>query len=149
MGEQGELNVGQLMRQVYGSEVVSVGFTTHHGFVTAASEWGTPAQRKKVRPALHGSYEDYFHETALGRFMLPIRTDYRLREVLSSEQHLERAIGVIYMPETERQSHYFYANLAAQFDAVIHIDKTHALTPLELTSQWVGGEAPETFPGGL
>lgn len=149
MGEQGELNVGQLMRQVYGKEATLVGFTTHHGYVTAASDWGAPAQRKKVRPALHGSYEDYFHQTALGSFFLPIKGNNRLQEVLSHEQHLERAIGVIYLPETERQSHYFYVNLAKQFDAIIHIDETHALKPLEITSHWVDGEVPETYPEGF
>ena len=149
MGEQGELNVGQLMRQVYENQVFSVGFTTHHGTVTAASDWGAPAERKKIRPALHGSYEDFFHQTALGRFLLPTNIDPHLRAHLLSQRHLERAIGVIYLPETERQSHYFYANIAAQFDAVIHIDETHALKPLETTSHWVGGEAPETYPEGF
>jgi erythromycin esterase-like protein len=147
MGEQNELNVGQLMRQVYPDEVVLVGFTTHHGYVTAASEWGAPAESKQVRPALDGSYERAFHQTALGRFILPIKNDDRLQEQLSKPQ-LERAIGVIYQPETERQSHYFYANLARQFDVVIHIDETSALKPLEPSSYWIGGEAPETYPVG-
>jgi erythromycin esterase-like protein len=147
MGEQNELNVGQLMRQVYPDEVVLVGFTTHHGYVTAASEWGAPAESKQVRPALDGSYEHAFHQTALGRFILPIKNDDRLQEQLSKPQ-LERAIGVIYQPETERQSHYFYANLAQQFDVVIHIDETSALKPLEPSSSWTGGEAPETYPVG-
>jgi len=149
MGERGELNIGQLMRQAHGKDAVLVGFTTHHGYVTAASDWDAPAQRKKVKPALHGSYEDYFHRTAIASFYLPIRGNYLLQETLSYEQHLERAIGVIYSPETERQSHYFYANLSQQFDAIIHIDETNALTPLELTSHWVSGDAPETYPVGL
>ena len=149
MGEGGELNVGQLMRQRYGHDVRLIGFTTHHGHVTAASDWGAPAQRKMIRPALHSSYEDYFHQTSLNKFYLPIKEDYRLREMLSQEQHLERAIGVIYAPQTERQSHYFFANLASQFDAIIHIDETNALRPLETTSHWVDGEAPETYPVGI
>ncbi len=149
MGEQGELNVGQLMRQTYGDQVISVGFTTHHGTVTAASDWGAPVQRKQVRPALHGSYEDYFHQMGVGSFYLPIKGNHLLHEIFSYGHHLERAIGVIYAPKTERQSHYFHANLAKQFDAVIHIDESQALTPLELTSHWVDGEAPETYPGGL
>jgi erythromycin esterase-like protein len=149
MGEQGELNVGQLMREAHGNEAVLVGFTTHHGHVTAASDWGAPAERKKIKPALHSSYEDYFHQTGISSFYLPIRGNYLLQETLSFEQHLERAIGVIYLPQTERQSHYFYADLTKQFDAIIHIDETHALKPLELTSHWVGGEAPETYPVGL
>ena len=80
---------------------------------------------------------------------MPTNIDPHLRAHLLSQRHLERAIGVIYLPETERQSHYFYANIAAQFDAVIHIDETHALKPLETTSHWVGGEAPETYPEGF
>ena len=72
-----------------------------------------------------------------------------MQEALSKEQHLERAIGVIYAPQTERQSHYFFANLASQFDAIIHIDETNALRPLETTSHWVDGEAPETYPVGI
>jgi len=149
MGEGGELNVGQLMRQRYGDDVRLVGFTTHHGHVTAASDWGSPAERKKIRAALHNSYEDYFHQTSLSKFYLPIKADYRLREMLSQEPHLERAIGVIYAPQTERQSHYFFANLASQFDAVIHIDETNALRPLETTGHWIDGEAPETYPVGI
>jgi len=149
MGQQGELNVGQLMRQAYGKEVFLLGFTTYHGSVTAASDWGMPAQHKNVRPALHGSYEDYFHQTGIDKFFLPIKKNCLLQETLSFEKSLERAIGVIYAPHTERQSHYFHANIVAQFDAIIHIDKTHALRPLEITGHWVDGEAPETYPVGL
>ncbi len=149
MGEQGELNVGQLMRQNYDEEAFLVGFTTHHGYVTAASDWGRPAQRKRVMPALFDSYEDFFHQTDLAQFLLPIRKNFLLQGALSKKNHLERAIGVIYLPETERQSHYFYANLIEQFDAIIHIDETSALIPLEKTANWVEGEAPETYPEGL
>lgn len=149
MGERGELNLGQLMRQTYGDEVISVGFTTHHGTVTAASDWGAPVQRKKLIPAIHNSYEDYFHSVGMKAFYLPIRKNYLLHEAFSYGRHLERAIGVIYAPKTERQSHYFHANLSKQFDAIIHIDESHAVKPLELTSHWVDGEAPETYPRGL
>jgi len=149
MGDQGELNVGQLMRQVYGAQAVLIGFTTHHGYVTAASDWGAPAERKKIRPALPGSYEDVFHQSSYRRFLLPLRANANLHNVLSAQQFLERAIGVIYLPESERHSHYFYARLAEQFDAIIHIDETHALKPLELTSHWVDGDAPETYPEGF
>jgi len=149
MGARGELNVGQLMRQAYGHEVRTIGFTTYHGTVTAASDWGGPVKRIKVRTALHGSYEDYFHQTGIDSFYLPIKGNHLLDEAFSYEHHLERAIGVIYAPSTERQSHYFHTNLTRQFDAVIHIDQTQGLKPLELTSHWVDGEAPETYPVGL
>ncbi|WP_353433027.1 erythromycin esterase family protein [Polynucleobacter sp. MWH-UH23A] len=149
MGERGELNVGQLMRQTYGREVYSVGFTTYHGTVTAASDWGAPVQRKRVRQALHASYENYFHQVGINTFYLPIKNNYLLHETLSYEAHLERAIGVIYSPNTERHSHYFHANLSKQFDSIIHIDESHALKPLELTSHWINGESPETYPRGL
>lgn len=62
---------------------------------------------------------------------------------------LGRAIGVIYLPETERQSHYYHVRPADQFDAIIHIDRTRALEPLEVTSRWVAGQTPETYPSGL
>lgn len=149
MGQLGELNVGQLMRQAYGNEVFLLGFTTYHGSVSAAPDWGAQAQRKKVRSALHGSYEDYFHQVGINNFFLPIKKNYLLQETLSYEQSLERAIGVIYAPHTERQSHYFYANIVAQFDAIVHIDKTHALKLLEITSHYVASEAPETYLVGL
>jgi erythromycin esterase-like protein len=129
-------------------QVALVGFTTHHGYVTAASSWDGVSERKRIRPALHGSYEDIFHKIHQARFMLPIRESDQLKKALS-EDRLERAIGVIYAPETERQSHYFYANISQQFDAIIHIDETNALKPLELTTHWIGGEAPETYPVGI
>jgi erythromycin esterase-like protein len=141
MRARGELNVGQLIRERFGKESVLIGFTTHHGTVTAASDWGEVAERKHVRPALRGSYEELFHDVALPRFLIDPRKVDILRE-----QRLERAIGVIYRPETERLSHYFNARLAEQFDAVIHIDETRAVEPLERTSVWEEGELPETYP---
>lgn len=148
VGEQGEWNVGQLARELYGDEARLIGFTTHHGTVTAASEWDGPAARKRVRPALAGSYEETFHHTGIARFMLPLREKNPAAHALF-ERRLERAIGVIYLPESERRSHYFYARLPQQFDAVLHFDETHAVEPLELTSHWKTGEAPETFPVGV
>jgi erythromycin esterase-like protein len=145
MGQRGELNVGQLTRQKYGSEAVLVGFTTHHGTVTAASDWGEPAERKRVRPALAGSYEALFHATERARFLLVLNENDAMADQLRVPR-LERAIGVIYRPETERQSHYFRARLADQFDAVLHFDETRAVKPLETTSEWEAGEVPETFP---
>ena len=145
MGQRGELNVGQLTREKYGNEAVLVGFTTHHGTVTAASDWGEPAERKRVRPALAGSYEALFHAAGRDRFLLIVNDSDRLAQQLGVAR-LERAIGVIYRPETERQSHYFRARLPSQFDAVLHFDETRAVKPLETTEEWEAGELPETFP---
>jgi erythromycin esterase-like protein len=146
MGLHGELNVGQLIRERFGSEAVLVGFSTHHGSVTAASDWGAIAERKNVRPALAGSYEELFHETGLDRFWIDLRDVGE--KVISAVYgpRLERAIGVIYRPESERLSHYFHARLPKQFDAIIHIDETRAVEPLERTSVWDKGELPETYP---
>jgi erythromycin esterase-like protein len=148
MGDAGELNVGQLVRQRYGRDAVLVGLTTYRGTVTAASNWGAPAEHKRVRPGLSGSYEALFHDTGVPRFLLTLRDGGKVVAALR-ERRLERAIGVIYLPETERLSHYFYARLPEQFDAVLHFDETQALEPLERTSQWETGEAPETYPSGF
>ncbi|MEK8089377.1 erythromycin esterase family protein [Thermithiobacillus plumbiphilus] len=146
MSRRGEFNVGQLVKEHYGDAAVAVGFTTFHGTVTAASNWDAPAERKFVRPGLTGSYEWLFHHVEIPRFLLSLRGGGRLAEQVN-ETRLERAIGVIYLPESERLSHYFHANLAEQFDAVIHVDKTRALTPLERNVHWDRGEeAPETYP---
>jgi erythromycin esterase-like protein len=145
LGESGEWNVGQLARERYGSDAILIGFSTYTGTVTAASDWDQPAERKRVRPALAGSFEALFHEVTGPDFLLPIRDDPRLGEILS-QPRLERAIGVIYRPSTERLSHYFEARLADQFDAVIHFDRTEAVEPLDLTSGWTTGEPPETYP---
>ena len=142
MGQHGELNVGQLIREHYGGEAVLIGFSTHHGTVTAASDWGAAAQRKNVRPALEDSYEELFHQTGLPRFWIDLRN---AGDKIGGPR-LERAIGVIYRPETERLSHYFHARLPKQFDAIIHIDETRAVEPLERTSIWNQGELPETYP---
>lgn len=144
MGDAGELNLGQLVRQRHANDAFLIGQTTYHGTVTAASNWDEPAQRKRVRPGLAGSYEALFHDVGYDSFMLLMAdTDASLRAA-----RLERAIGVIYRPETERASHYFDAHLADQFDAVIHIDTTSALQPLERTATWDRGDAPETYPFG-
>ena len=124
-----------------------VGFTTYDGRVTAASDWGAPPERKHVRPALVGSHERELHEVGQPRFWFET-ADPALRDALMVPR-LERAIGVIYRPETERQSHYFEARLRDQFDAVIHFDRTRALEPLERTALWDRGEPPETFPTGV
>jgi erythromycin esterase-like protein len=125
-----------------------VGFTTSVGTVTAASDWDAPAQRKEVRVPLPGSYERLFHETRIPRFLLPLRTDPELARALAAPR-LERAIGVLYLPSTERASHYFRARLASQFDYVLHFDRTRAVEPLERSVEWELGEVPETYPSGL
>jgi erythromycin esterase-like protein len=146
MSHRGEINVGQLARELWPGEVFIIGFTTHHGRVTAASEWGAPAERKRVRPSLPGSYEDAFHSMQEHSMIIPTRSP--ANDSLA-DARLERAIGVIYRPETERTSHWFHSNIREQFDAVIHIDSTSALRPLERNSMWDLGEPPETYPSGL
>lgn len=144
-GQRGELNVGQLVRERYGREAVLVGFTTYRGTVTAASKWGAPAERKRVRPARPDSYEALFHALQRPRFLLMWHAGDDIAGRLRSPR-LERAIGVIYRPDTERQSHYFHARLPEQFDAILHFDETRAIKPLETTAEWDAGEVPETFP---
>ncbi|MBV9491614.1 MAG: erythromycin esterase family protein [Verrucomicrobia bacterium] len=148
MGECGELNVGQLVHAQSGQSVVSTGFSTYAGTVTAASNWGERAERKGVRPALPGTYEELFHAVGVPAFWLNLRERNGATDLLRAER-LERAIGVIYRPETERRSHYFRARLAEQFDALIHIDQAHALEPLERTSEWDRDELPESYPTAL
>ena len=148
MGDMGEWNIGQLARQRFGSDAVLVGFSTYHGTVTAASDWDGPAERKRVRPGLPGSFESLFHSVGERNFMLLLKDNPALDEVLE-EERLQRAIGVIYHPETERVSHYFEARLPRQFDAIIHLDETRAVEPLDRTAGWDEGEPPETFPTGL
>ena len=148
MSRRGELNVGQLMRVRNGISTKLVGFTTYDGTVTAASDWDRPAERKAVRPALEGSYEAVFHEIGYRRFLLDLTTETEAQRALMAP-HLERAIGVVYRPETERLSHYFHAVLPQQFDAVLHYDTTRAVEPLERTGTWERGELPETYPSAL
>jgi len=141
----GELNVGQLVRERHPGDCRLIGFTTYTGTVTAVSDWEGPAERKWVRPALADSVEELLHEVGEKGFMLRFGAASGSAQALCSAR-LERAIGVIYRPETERQSHYFGARVADQFDAVIHIDETRAVEPLERTARWQEGEAPETYP---
>ncbi len=147
MGQRGEFNVGQLMRERHPREVVLVGFTTYGGTVTAAADWGAPAERMRVRPALEGSFEALFHEVGLPAFTLCPMEGAAAQAL--REPRLERAIGVIYRPQTERQSHWFAADVANQFDALIHIDVTRAVEPLERSQGWELGEPPETYPSAL
>lgn len=149
MGTEGELNVGQLARERWGRDAFNVGFTTFSGSVTAASNWDSPPEHKRVRPGLPDGYEALLHRARPERMLLTIRDDPDLERALAGPL-LERAIGVIYRPETERLSHYFDARLAEQFDSVIHIDSTRAVEPLDPGEAWQRGrEVPETFPSGL
>jgi erythromycin esterase-like protein len=148
LGRHGELNVGQLVRERHGGNALLVGFTTYSGTVTAASDWDGPAERKSVRPAIRGSYEAAFHAAGVGNFAVDLRQHAHAAPVLATPR-LERAIGVIYRPETERHSHYFHAALPRQFDVVLHYDHTRAVEPLERTALWERGEVPETYPSAL
>jgi erythromycin esterase-like protein len=143
---RGELNLGQLVRERFGAACCAVGMTTHDGEVTAAHQWDEPAALRTVRPSLSGSYERLFHDSGLGSFVLGLSTP-EVSGPLSSPR-LERAIGVLYRPETERASHYFTARLAGQFDVLVHVDRTRALEPLE---KWSRHEVdlPETYPTGV
>jgi erythromycin esterase-like protein len=140
MGLGGEISLGQLARERYGEKAFLVGFTTFAGTVTAASEWGGAAERKRVLPGRADSWEAVFHEAEVHDAWVPA-------EVLGGER-LERAIGVLYLPETERMSHYFTSRMSERFDVVIHLDHTQALQPLERTAMWEAGEA-ETWPSAL
>jgi erythromycin esterase-like protein len=147
MAGRGELNLGQLVREAWPDDSVLIGLSTYSGTVTAASDWDAPAQRKRVRPALPESHEALFHALGAGNFWLDL-TRHPANAALRTPR-LQRAIGVIYRPQTERQSHYYLAALAQQFDHVLHFDDTRAVKPLELTAGWHAGELPEAYPTGL
>jgi len=134
MGVLGEVNVGQLMRERHPRDTYNIGFTTYEGTVAAATEWDEPARRRRVLPALPGSYEDLLHQAsgiAESDLMLDLRNGDGVNEILA-DPRLERAIGVVYKPETERFSHYFHAIMPRQFDTILHFDRTSAVQPLDL-----------------
>jgi erythromycin esterase-like protein len=140
--DHGDLNLGQLARERHQGEVCIVGFTTHTGSVTAARDWDAPAERRAVRASLGGSLERMLHDAGIEEGVLDLRTG-----VLDDTALLQRMIGVIYRPETERASHYVRARAARQFDVLVHIDETTALQPLE---RWSAVEEPaETYPSRL
>ena len=144
MGRGGEINVGQLVRERFGRDSCLLGFTTYTGTVTAAHDWDEPAHRRHVRPGLAGSIESLMHRVDIPNFLLDLREPH-VRDALE-DPRIERAIGVIYRPETERMSHYFDAHLPGQFDLLVHLDETRALEPLERNAVWEKGELPETYP---
>ncbi|MEV5837607.1 erythromycin esterase family protein [Nocardia sp. NPDC052112] len=148
MGGEGQLTLGQLVRERHGDTCRLIGFSTCTGTVTAAEDWGGPARRETVRPALPSSVEELLHDTGNREFMLRMDLLGEAADLLR-QPRLQRAIGVVYHPSTERQSHYLHTRPADQFDALIHIDRTTALEPLEPTSEWIAGTTPETYPSGL
>jgi protein-L-isoaspartate(D-aspartate) O-methyltransferase len=149
MSARGELNVGQLCRAKHDGRVYVVGFATDRGTVAAASDWGAPMERMRVRPSHPESYERILHDSGVPAFSLALR-DPRRPEVPSelASPRLERAIGVVYRPDTELASHYLYASLPHQFDELIWFDETSAVSALGPPAR-VGGELPETYPFGL
>jgi protein-L-isoaspartate(D-aspartate) O-methyltransferase len=147
MAYRRETNIGELCRNRFGDKCYSIGFGTHTGTVAAASEWGGPMEVKKVLPSLPQSYERLFYESECAKFMLPLRyaRSSELRDKLLIPR-LQRAIGVIYRPETERGSHYFECCLPRQFDEVIWFNESSAVSPIR-TSELKG--MPDTYPFGL
>ncbi len=148
MGARGEHNVGQLCRREYGDDAYLIGFGTHEGTVAAASDWGGPMERKVVRPSHHRSYERLFHDSGIPAMLLALREPARpeVRDELD-DPRLERAIGVIYRPETELQSHYFQARLPDQFDEYVWFDRTGAVDPLPARAS--SELLADTYPFGV
>jgi len=147
MTARGEHNIGQLCREHYGHGAYLIGFGTDRGTVAAASEWDGPMEVMRVRPAHADSYEALCRASGVPAFILPLRRPLgdALREALTAPR-LERAIGVLYRPQTELASHYFHAILPEQFDDYIWFEQTRAITPLA-TEELEG--MPETYPFGL
>jgi erythromycin esterase-like protein len=148
MSSRGEFNIGQLVRKKYGNQSLLIGFSTSRGTVTAASDWDAPIERKLIRDPLVDSYEDIFQQVSHKEFILNLTENNEAIDLLMAPR-LQRAIGVIYRPETERQSHYFTSCLPQQFDFILHYDVSHALKPLKVTPRWHRGEMDETYPSGL
>jgi protein-L-isoaspartate(D-aspartate) O-methyltransferase len=146
MSSRGELNIGHLCRQEFGDAMYAIGFGTDHGTVAAASDWDGPMEVKQVRPSLDDSYEHLFHETGLAGGLLGLRAAEPPVRTVLMRARLERAIGVVYRPETERASHYFQAVLPRQFDEYVWIEATRAVEPIESTE--LKG-MPETYPFGV
>jgi erythromycin esterase-like protein len=128
-GRRWKTNIGQLVSEAYGDRSLRIGFSTSRGTVTAASGWDGPAEMKTIHEPLSGSYADIFSRLGKQRFLLDLRGKSSVADLLR-EERLLRAIGVIYRPETEGMSHYFYTSLPRHYDFLIHINKTEAVTPL-------------------
>src|SRR5690606_6512829 len=145
MGWRGQFNIGELCRTAFGDAAALLGFGTDRGVVAAADDWDEPMRLKDVVPARRDSYERVFRETGKPRTLTDLGANHEVRDVLS-EPRLERAIGVVYRPDTELQSHYFEAVLPEQFDAWVWFEETSAVTPLP-TDPPHG--VPETWPFGV
>jgi len=147
MSSRGEYNLGQLCKEHFGKDAFLIGFGTNDGTVAAARDWDGPMEIMNIRPAHPQSYEHLFHLTNLPGLILPVHRDAQsgFKEMLSGPR-LERAIGVIYRPDSELASHYFEASLPAQFDAYVWVDRTNAITPLA-TVEMRG--LPDTYPFGV
>lgn len=146
MSARGEHNIGSLCRNAYGDQMYNIGFGTHSGVVAAASDWGGPMELKPIRPSHPDSFERLMHDAGSPRYFLPLRTAPETLRKKLSQPRLERAIGVIYRPETELYSHYFQASLPQQFDEFIWFDETQPVSPIGPES---GQGLPDTFPFGL
>jgi erythromycin esterase-like protein len=145
MGGQGEFNIGELCRTAFGEDAALIGFGTDRGIVAAAHDWGGQAEIMRVRPAREGSHEALFRDSGATRALLDLRGRAGVRAALARPR-LERAIGVAYRPDTERQSHYFDAVLPEQFDAFVWFAETTAVTPLAEAGRARGAD---TFPFGV
>jgi erythromycin esterase-like protein len=148
MSKHGELNIGHITRHHYSDKSLLIGFSTCRGTVTAASEWGGPFERKKISEPFAGSYEEVFNQVNYKQFLINLMENNEATDLLI-EPRLQRAIGVIYRPDTERHSHYFYSCLPEQFDFILHYDDTNAVKPLETKIHKHYGELEETYPSGL
>jgi erythromycin esterase-like protein len=147
MGWQGEFNLGELCKTAHGDEAALIGFGTDRGTVAAADDWDEPMQVKTVLPSRPDSYERVFRQTGIARSLTDLRDPRHgdVRDVLTKPR-LERAIGVVYRPDTELSSHYFEAVLPEQFDAYVWFEETRAVTPLPAEAPH---GAPDTYPFGL
>lgn len=148
MSEREEINLGQIMRERHGKETLLIGFSTYQGKVSAASDWDMPVEHKTVVPALKISVERMLHEAGVKNFILNFRDNKELTKFFD-RPILQRFIGVIYQPQTERLSHYYHANISKQFDALIYLDETTAVEPLRAEPHWHCGELDETYPFGM
>lgn len=148
MAARGERNIGQFIRSAYRDKSLLIGFSTCRGYVTAADDWDKPEKRKKVNEPFPGSYEEVFHHVNHKAFHLDLRANNPAIDGLMKPR-LQRAIGVVYRPETERHSHYLLSCLPEQFDFILHYDRTEAVEPLGTMMHPHYGELDETYPSGL
>ena len=149
MYSRGEINIGHLCKEHFGDKSYHIGFGTHTGTVSAANNWGDQMAVMNVQPSLPNSYENLCHKTKVESFTLPLREKFsgkKLKDLLNTPK-LERAIGVMYRPKTERMSHYFHAVLPSQFDEYIWFNTSKAVTPI--TSSNVVPKLLETHPFSL